>query len=314
MSQVRVAALYQFTRFDDPAAIKGPLFDLCVAQGVRGTLLLAREGINGTIAGSDAAIDAVLAHVRALPGCAAIDVKFSHAEAMPFHRMKVRLKREIVTMGQPDIDPLAGVGHYVAPSEWNDLIADPDTVLIDTRNDYEVAIGTFRGAIDPQTRSFSEFPDWFRAKRAEIEAEGRTPKIAMFCTGGIRCEKSTAFAKAEGVEQVYHLKGGILAYLEQVPQDRSLWDGECFVFDERVAVKHGLEVGEHVLCRACRMPVSPEARQSPDYVEGVSCPACVGTRTEEQRASYAERHRQAQLAAQRGEAHVGAVFREHEPD
>ncbi len=314
MSEVRVAALYQFTRFDDPAAIRGPLLDLCVAQGVKGTLLLAREGINGTIAGSNAAIDAVLAHVRALPGCAAIDVKFSHAAAMPFHRMKVRLKREIVTMGQPDIDPLAGVGHYVAPSEWNDLIADPDTVLIDTRNDYEVAIGTFRGAIDPQTRSFSEFPDWFRAKRAEIEAEGRTPKIAMFCTGGIRCEKSTAFAKAEGVEQVYHLKGGILAYLEQIPQDRSLWDGECFVFDERVAVKHGLEVGEHVLCRACRMPVSPEARQSADYVEGVSCPACVGTRTEEQRASYAERHRQTLLAAQRGEAHVGAVFREHEPD
>ena len=311
---VRVAALYQFTRFDDPAAIRGPLLDLCGAQGVKGTLLLAREGINGTIAASDAAIDAVLDHIRALPGCAAIDVKFSHAAAMPFHRMKVRLKREIVTMGQPDIDPLAGVGHYVAPAEWNDLIADPDTVLIDTRNDYEVAIGTFRGAIDPQTRSFSEFPDWFRAKRAEIEAQGRTPKIAMFCTGGIRCEKSTAFAKAEGVEQVYHLKGGILAYLEQVPQDASLWDGECFVFDERVAVKHGLEVGEHVLCRACRMPVSPEARESADYVEGVSCPACIGTRTEEQRASYAERHRQAQLAAARGEAHVGAVFPERAPD
>jgi UPF0176 protein len=314
MAEVRVAALYQFTRFDDPAAIRGPLLALCAAQGVKGTLLLAREGINGTIAGSHAAIDAVLDHVRALPGCAAIDVKFSHAAAMPFHRMKVRLRREIVTMGQPDIDPLAGVGHYVAPAEWNDLIADADTVLIDTRNDYEVAIGTFRGAIDPQTRSFSEFPDWFRAKRAEIEAQGRTPKIAMFCTGGIRCEKSTAFAKAEGVEQVYHLKGGILAYLEQVPQDASLWDGECFVFDERVAVKHGLEVGEHVLCRACRMPVSPEARESADYVEGVSCPACIGTRTEEQRASYAERHRQAQLAAARGEAHVGAVFPERAPD
>ncbi len=314
MADVRVAALYQFTRFDDPAAIRGPLLDLCVAQGVKGTLLLAREGVNGTIAGSEAAIDAVLAHVRALPGCAAIDVKFSHAVAMPFHRMKVRLKREIVTMGQPDIDPLAGVGHYVAPVEWNDLIADPDTVLIDTRNDYEVAIGTFRGAIDPQTRSFSEFPDWFRAKRAEIEAAGRTPKIAMFCTGGIRCEKSTAFAKAEGVEQVYHLKGGILAYLEQVPQDRSLWDGECFVFDERVAVKHGLEVGDHVLCRACRMPVSPEARASADFVEGVSCPACIGTRTPEQRASYAERHRQALLAQARGEAHVGAVFPERDAD
>ena len=314
MTEVRVAALYQFTRFDDPAAIRGPLLELCVAQGVKGTLLLAREGINGTIAGSDTAIDAVLTHIRVLPGCADIDVKFSHAATMPFHRMKVRLKREIVMMGQPDIDPLAGVGHYVAPVEWNDLIADPDTVLIDTRNDYEVAIGTFRGAIDPQTRSFSEFPDWFRAKRAEIEAEGRTPKIAMFCTGGIRCEKSTAFALSEGVEEVFHLKGGILAYLEQVPQDASLWDGECFVFDERVAVKHGLEVGEHVLCRACRMPVSPEAQQSADYVEGMSCPACVGARTEEQRASYAERHRQALLAAARGEAHVGAVFRERDAD
>ncbi len=314
MNEVRVAALYQFTRFDDPAAIRGPLLALCVAQGVKGTLLLAREGINGTIAGSNAAIDAVLGHIRALPGCADIDVKFSHAAAMPFHRMKVRLKREIVTMGQPDIDPLAGVGHYVAPSEWNALIADPDTVLIDTRNDYEVAIGTFRGAIDPKTSSFSEFPAWFRAKREEIEAQGRTPKIAMFCTGGIRCEKSTAFALSEGVEQVFHLKGGILAYLEQVPQARSLWDGECFVFDERVAVKHGLEVGDHVLCRACRMPVSPEARESADYVEGVSCPACIGTRTDQQRASYAERHRQALLAQARGEAHVGAVFPEHEPD
>lgn len=308
---VRVAALYQFTRFDDPAAIRGPLLALCVAQGVRGTLLLAREGINGTIAGSDAGIDAVLGHVRTLPGCADIAVKFARAAAMPFHRTKVRLKREIVTMGQPDIDPLAGVGHYVAPQDWNALIADPDTVLIDTRNDYEVAIGTFRGAIDPGTRSFSEFPDWFRAKRAEIAAAGRTPKIAMFCTGGIRCEKSTAFAKAEGVEQVYHLKGGILAYLEQVPQDQSLWDGDCFVFDERVAVTHGLAVGNHVLCRACRMPVGPAAQQSPDYVEGVSCPACIDRRSDDQRAGYAERHRQVALAAARGAAHVGARI---EPD
>lgn len=302
---VRVAALYQFTRFDDPAAIREPLAALCVAQGVRGTLLIAREGINGTIAGSDAGIDAVLAHIRSLPGCGAIEVKESRAATMPFHRMKARLKREIVTMGQPDIDPLADVGHYVAPGDWNALIADPDTVLIDTRNDYEVAIGTFRGAIDPKTHSFREFPDWFRAHRAELEREGRTPKIAMFCTGGIRCEKATAFVKGEGLDEVYHLKGGILAYLETIPETRSLWDGECFVFDERVSVKHGLETGDHSLCRACRMPVSPEDRTSPLYAEGVSCPACHAARTDEQRAGYAERHRQTLLAEGRGEVHVG---------
>lgn len=302
---VRVAALYQFTRFDDPAAIREPLAALCVAQGVRGTLLIAREGINGTIAGSDAGIETVLAHIRTLPGCDAIEVKESRAATMPFHRTKVRLKREIVTMGEPDIDPLADVGHYVAPADWNALIADPDTVLIDTRNDYEVAIGTFRGAIDPKTHSFREFPDWFRAHRAELEREGRTPRIAMFCTGGIRCEKATAFVKAEGLDEVYHLKGGILAYLETIPEARSLWDGECFVFDERVSVKHGLETGDHSLCRACRMPVSPEERTSPLYTEGVSCPACHAARTDEQRAGYAERHRQTRLAEARGEAHVG---------
>lgn len=302
---VRVAALYQFTRFDDPAAIRGMLAELCAAQSVRGTLLIAREGINGTIAGSDAGIEAVLAHIRTLPGCDAIEVKESRAATMPFHRTKVRLKREIVTMGQPDIDPLVDVGHYVAPADWNALIADPDTVLIDTRNDYEVAIGTFRGAIDPKTHSFREFPDWFRAHRAELEQTGRTPKVAMFCTGGIRCEKATAFVKAEGLDDVYHLKGGILAYLETIPEARSLWDGECFVFDERVSVKHGLETGDHSLCRACRMPVSPEERISPLYAEGVSCPACHETRTDEQRAGYTERHRQTQLAEARGEAHVG---------
>lgn len=302
---VRVAALYQFTRFDDPAAIRGRLAELCAAQSVRGTLLIAREGINGTIAGSDSGIEAVLDHIRTLPGCGAIEVKESRAATMPFHRTKVRLKREIVTMGEPDIDPLVDVGHYVAPADWNALIADPDTVLIDTRNDYEVAIGTFRGAIDPKTHSFREFPDWFRAHRDELEREGRAPKIAMFCTGGIRCEKATAFVKAEGLEEVYHLKGGILAYLETIPEARSLWDGECFVFDERVSVKHGLETGDHSLCRACRMPVSPEDRTSPLYAEGVSCPACHETRTDEQRAGYAERHRQTQMAEARGETHVG---------
>jgi len=253
---LQVAALYQFAPFADPAALRAPLLSMCEAGGVKGTLLLASEGINGTIAGPREGIAAVLAHVRALPGCADVDVKFSSAPAMPFGRMKVRLKREIVSMGVPGTDPLSIVGTYVQPQDWNALIAAPDTILIDTRNDYEVAVGTFRGAIDPHTRTFREFPDWFRAERERLLGTGKPPKVAMYCTGGIRCEKSTAFLKAEGVEEVYHLKGGILNYLEQIPAEDSLWDGECFVFDERVSIGHGLTLGSHTLCRACGCPDS----------------------------------------------------------
>ena len=302
---VRVAALYHFTRFENPSALKPGLLDLCEREGVRGTLLLAQEGINGTIAGNEAAIDTVLAHIRSLSGCEALEAKFSPAGTMPFYRMKVRVKREIVTMGQPDLDPVRDVGTYVDPHDWNALIADPDTILIDTRNDYEVAIGTFDGAIDPQTSSFREFPEWFRARRAEFEAEGRTPRIAMFCTGGIRCEKSTAFVRAEGIEEVYHLRGGILKYLEEVPERDSRWHGECFVFDERVSVGHGLEPGTHSLCRACRRPLSEADLAHEHYEEGVSCHRCHDERDDEQRARYRERHRQTKLAEKRGEDHIG---------
>ena len=302
---IRVAALYQFTRFDDPEALRTPLFAVCEAQGIKGTLLLAREGINGTIAGCAEGLEAVLAHIRALPGCEHLDVKFSDAPAMPFHRMKVRVKREIVTMGEPDIDPTLSAGHYVDPHDWNALIADPDCLVIDTRNDYEVAVGTFAGAVDPQTPTFRDFPAWFRQHRDAL-LEGKT-KVAMFCTGGIRCEKSTAFLRAEGVEEVYHLKGGILKYLEQVPEEQSLWQGECFVFDERVTVRHGLAQGTFQLCRACRRPLDEATLAHPDYEDGVSCPACIHERTPEQRASYAERQRQEALAKARGERHVGAV-------
>ncbi|WP_374529964.1 rhodanese-related sulfurtransferase [Novosphingobium sp.] len=303
---IRVAALYHFARFDAPEELRGPLLALCQSQDIKGTLLLAREGINGTIAGSPAGIAAVVEHVRALPGCAGIEVKYSAAPELPFHRMKVRLKREIVTMGEPDIDPLSDVGHYVSPHDWNALISDPGTIVIDTRNDYEVAIGTFAGAIDPKTASFREFPAWFRAERERLLGSGTPPKVAMFCTGGIRCERSTAFLKAEGIDEVYHLKGGILKYLEDVPADQSLWQGECFVFDERVSVGHGLIPGHYGLCRACRLPISEEDRASPLYEEGVSCPACHDTRTEEQRAGYRERHRQELLAAKRGKSHIGS--------
>lgn len=300
-----VAALYRFTRFADCAALRAPLDRLCRSQGVRGTLLLAPEGINGTIAGAPESVAVVLDHIRGLPDCADLDVKYSTAPEMPFHRMKVRIKREIVTMGQAGLDVGAGVGAYVEAQDWNALIADPDTIVIDTRNDYEVAVGSFAGAIDPKTASFRDFPDWFRSMRDELLGAGKQPKVAMFCTGGIRCEKSTAFLKQEGVEQVFHLKGGILKYLETVPEGESLWRGECFVFDQRVAIGHGLAPGTHALCHACRRPVSMEGLASPLYEDGVSCAACHAERTDEQRASYRERHRQQGLALAEGRTHVG---------
>ncbi len=254
---IKVAALYRFTPLDSLPELRAQLLELCRAKGIRGTLLLAREGINGTIAGPDAALERVVEQIRTLPGCAEIEVKWSRAPALPFQRMKVRLKREIVTMGQPDIDPLQGTGHYLDPAAWNALIADPETVVIDTRNAYEIEAGTFAGAVDPGTRSFREFPGWFRANRAELLGNGKR-KVAMFCTGGIRCEKSTAFLKAEGVNEVYHLKGGILKYLEDMPEEHSLWQGECFVFDERVTVGHGLVPGSFTMCQGCGRPVKQD--------------------------------------------------------
>ncbi len=298
---VIVAALYHFARLADPAALRGPLTDLARRQGVRGSILLAPEGINGTIAGPRAGIDAMLAHIRALPGCAGLDWKESTAPALPFGRMKVRLKREIVTMGQPDVDPRARVGHYVAPQDWNALITAPDVAVIDTRNDYEVAIGTFAGAVDPGTRSFGEFPAWWRANAHRFHNK----RIAMFCTGGIRCEKSTNWLLGQGVDQVYHLQGGILKYLEQVPAAESLWHGECFVFDQRVSVGHGLVPGDTAMCHACRRPVTPEDRAHPDYEEGVSCPACIGEYDTARRERFRERMRQVRLAAARGGVHLG---------
>jgi UPF0176 protein len=305
---IRVVALYRFTPFADCAALRGPLALACRTAGVRGTLLLAREGINGTIAGDDVGIDHVLAHVRTLPGCDTLDVRESRAETMPFHRLKIRIKPEIVTMGEPDVDPVTDTGHYVDPADWNALIDRDDTIVIDTRNDYEVAIGSFAGAIDPGTRSFRDFPAWFLAHKQAWLANGRAPRIAMFCTGGIRCEKATAFVRAQGFDEVYHLKGGILGYLEAIPPERSRWEGECFVFDQRVAVGHALAPGSHDLCHGCRMPVGAEDRASPLYREGVACPRCHAERSDEQRAGYAERHRQTRIAAARGTAHLGAVF------
>ena len=300
---IKVAALYRFVAFDAPKTLQAMILQQCEAGGIKGTILLAHEGINGTIAGSPEAIDAVVAYLRSIPGCAELDVKYSHATEMPFYRMKVRVKKEIVTLGVKGIDPKREVGTYVQAENWNTLISDRDTVLIDTRNDYEVAIGTFEGAVDPKTKSFSEFPEWFREHREEL-ASGKT-KFAMFCTGGIRCEKSTAFLKAEGIEEVYHLEGGILRYLETVPEAESKWHGECFVFDERVSVKHGLELGEMELCHACRRPISQDDKGSEHFTEGVSCPACHAERSDEDRARFAERQKQIALAKKRGKQHIG---------
>ena len=299
---VIIAALYHFTRFSDPDALRGPILDLCLAAGVRGSLLLAQEGVNGTIAGPRAGIDAVLAHLRALPGCAGLDWKEAEASGMPFGRMKVKLKREIVTMGVEGVDPLASVGHYVSPAEWNELITAPDVAVIDTRNDYEVAIGTFKGAIDPGTKSFRDFPAWWEANRDRFHNK----RIAMYCTGGIRCEKSTNYLISQGVEDVFHLKGGILKYLEEMPESGSLWQGECYVFDGRVSVGHGLIPGDYDSCGACRRPVSPTDREHPSYEDGVCCPACVSEYSPEDRARFREREKQMRLSEARGERHLGA--------
>ena len=304
MPQIRVTSLYQFTRLDDCHALRRELKLLCEGAGIRGTLILATEGINGTVAGDHRAIEGLIARIRALPGCADMPVKDSLAAEMPFHRMKVKIKPEIVTMGEPGISPVDGAGEYVAPADWNALISDPSTIVIDTRNGYEVAVGTFANAVDPGTASFRDFPAWFREWRAAL-TDGEAPRIAMFCTGGIRCEKATALLKAEGIENVYHLEGGILRYLEEVPEAESLWQGECFVFDQRVCLTHGLAEGSFEICHACRMPVAEADKASPDYREGVSCPACAGARNDAQRERYAERQRQARLAQERGDRHIG---------
>jgi UPF0176 protein len=302
MSPIVVCALYQFVTLEDFVALRQPLLELMQAQGVRGTLLLAEEGINGTIAGSRAGIDAVLAWLRSDARLATLDVKESLTDKLPFNRAKVKLKREIVTLGVPGIDPKRVVGTYIEPSDWNALLADPEVVLVDTRNDYEFQVGTFKNAINPKTDSFREFPAFVKTHLDPKQHK----KVAMFCTGGIRCEKSTAYLKEQGFEQVFHLKGGILKYLEAVPPEQTLWQGECFVFDERVTVDHHLQKGAYDQCNACRLPITDAEKASPQYVPGVSCPHCIDKSTPEQKARFSEREKQLALARQRGEMHIGA--------
>lgn len=299
----QVVALYRFVRLDDYESMREPLLNFCLDRHIRGTLLLAHEGINGTVAGSDSAIDELLNYLRADDRLADLDCKFSSHQERPFLRMKVKLKREIVTMGQENIDPNVCVGRYASPQEWNALIDDPDVLVIDTRNEYEVEIGTFAGAVNPHTNSFREFPDWVEQNLDPKKHK----KVAMFCTGGIRCEKSTSLLVSRGFEDVWHLKGGILNYLEQTPEEDTRWEGECFVFDSRVAVNHQLEKGSYDQCFACRFPIDDDQKQSPHYLPGVSCPRCVNAHTEQQKGRFAERQRQIGLAKRRGESHIGAA-------
>lgn len=301
---VVVAALYLFVSLPDFRELQPGLLACCEQAGIKGTLLLAEEGINGTISGSREGIDAVLAYLKRDARMAPLDHKESYTDSHPFYRLKVKLKKEIVTLGVEGVDPNKQVGQYVEPEDWNALISDPEVLLIDTRNDYEVEIGTFKGAIDPKTHSFREFPEYVRAHFNPAQHK----KVAMFCTGGIRCEKASSFMLGEGYPEVYHLKGGILKYLEQVPAEESLWEGECFVFDHRVGVTHGLQEGEAELCFGCRRPVTPAARLSPLYAEGICCPHCHDQLTDDQRARFAERQKQIELARQRHEVHMGAVL------
>lgn len=302
MNSIVVAALYKFVPLTDVGILKPKLLSVMENSGIRGTILLAREGINGTVAGSRSAIDSLLDWLRSDERFADLIHKESFTDTMPFLRTKVRLKKEIVTMGISEVDPTTIVGTYVDPRDWNKLISDPGVLLVDTRNDYEVQIGTFQNAVNPETESFREFPDF---TREHLESD-RNRKIAMFCTGGIRCEKSTAFLRSRGFSDVYHLRGGILKYLEEIPEDESLWEGECFVFDERVAVNHDLQKGIYDQCHACRRPITEEDKRRPEYLSGVSCHFCRARTSEEQRDRYREREKQIRLAEVRGETHIGS--------
>ncbi|MDC0651536.1 rhodanese-related sulfurtransferase [Hellea sp.] len=296
-----VAALYHFTSLLDYKNLKSPLSDMCELLEIKGTILLASEGINGTVAGTDFAVIQLIEYLRKDKRLKNLEYKLSKSREMPFYRMKVRLKKEIVTMGVAGVDPNRVVGTYVEPKNWNNLINDPDVILIDTRNDYEVEIGSFKGAINPDTSNFREFPAWVQDNREKLENK----KIAMFCTGGIRCEKASSYMKENGFNDVYHLKGGILKYLETQPQKGSLWKGDCFVFDQRVAVKHALKESDYDQCFACRYPITIEDKNSPKYTKGISCPKCHDSLTKEKQESFAERQKQINLSKLRGETHIG---------
>jgi UPF0176 protein len=300
------AAFYKFVDLPDFESKRDPILEFCEAHQIKGIILLAKEGINSTVSGQEEDVRALLAHLRSDPAFRDLQHKESWTHIKPFRRMKVRLKKEIVTFGVPELNPNKTTGTYVKPEDWNDLISDPNVVLIDTRNDYEVELGTFKGAIDPKIKKFTELANWVKETPTLSQAGGDKPKVAMFCTGGIRCEKSTAYMKHLGFDEVYHLEGGILKYLETIPEDKSLWQGECFVFDERVTVDHSLRPGQYHLCRVCRQPITNESESSPKFELGVSCDHCFDKTTAEQKMKARERQKQCQLALKKNTHHIAA--------
>ena len=302
-NEILVAALYKFVEIDDLLSLQSDLHEICEKNNIMGTILIANEGINGTISGKNNEINQTISLLKSDKRFANIEIKYSSTNKQPFHRMKVRLKKEIVTIGLPEINPNKKVGTYVKPEDWNDLISDPNVIVIDTRNKYETKIGSFQNALDPETSSFREFPDW--VKKFKSSKENANKKIAMFCTGGIRCEKASSLMKEEGFENVYHLQGGILKYLETIDKENSLWNGECFVFDQRVCLTDELEVGSYKMCFACRMPITEEEMQNEKYIEGISCIYCYDKTTKEKKERFGSRQRQILLAKERGEKHLG---------
>ena len=302
-NEILVAALYKFVEIDDLLSLQSNLYEICEKNNIMGTILIANEGINGTISGKNNEINQTISLLKSDKRFANIEIKYSSTNKQPFHRMKVRLKKEIVTIGLPEINPNKKVGTYVKPEDWNDLISDPNVIVIDTRNKYETKIGSFQNALDPETSSFREFPDW--VKKFKSSKENANKKIAMFCTGGIRCEKASSLMKEEGFEDVYHLQGGILKYLETIDKENSLWNGECFVFDQRVCLTDELEVGSYKMCFACRMPITEEEMQNEKYIEGISCIYCYDKTTKEKKQRFGSRQRQILLAKERGEKHLG---------
>ena len=303
-----IAAFYKFVDWNNLKKKKSDIEKLCLKNNIVGTILLANEGINGTIAGSEESVLAVIQGLKDDPLLLDIEPKFSKAEGEIFKRMKVRFKKEIVSMGMENIRPANLKGKTVKASDWNALISNPKTLVIDTRNQYECAIGTFKGSLDPKTKSFREFPKWSKNNlKALMKKEGKT-KVAMFCTGGIRCEKASSYLLDEGIKQVYQLEGGILKYLENISSDESLWEGECFVFDERVSIQHGLVEGNYSMCHACRMPIDDDDMKSKKYSEGISCPHCYATHSEERKERFAERQKQIKLAKIRNEKHLGKTY------
>ena len=302
-NEILVAALYKFVEIDDLLSLQSDLHEICEKNNIMGTILIANEGINGTISGKTNEINQTISLLKSDKRFTNIEIKYSSTDKQPFHRMKVRLKKEIVTIGLPKINPNKKVGTYVKPDDWNDLISDPNVVVIDTRNKYETKIGSFQNALDPETSSFREFPDW--VKKFKSSKENANKKIAMFCTGGIRCEKASSLMKEEGFEDVYHLQGGILKYLETIDKENSLWNGECFVFDQRVCLTDELEVGSYKMCFACRMPITDEEMQNEKYIEGISCIYCYDKTTKEKKERFGSRQKQILLAKERGEKHLG---------